>query len=116
MQCDCCGKKKKLFESYALVQTKYGSLNLCVKCNDIAYKVRDDANDMNIDEFQNHIDEWEKRSKKPSEKFLIIYVLSRRVSSAFLMKGKSNEQNNQEHNRLHQRRQRNNQRISYITT
>ncbi len=70
MQCDCCGKKKKLFESYALVQTKYGSLNLCVKCNDIAYKVRDDANDMNIDEFQNHIDEWEKRSKKPSEKFL----------------------------------------------
>ena len=46
MVCDCCRRKKKLFESFAAIQTKNGQLNFCVECNDLAYKVRDDANEL----------------------------------------------------------------------
>ena len=55
MVCDCCGRKKKLFESFAAVRVKNGQLNLCVECNDLAYKVRDDANTMNKDAYIQHL-------------------------------------------------------------
>lgn len=70
MVCDCCGRKKKLFGSFAAVQTKNGRLNFCVECNDLAYKVRDDANAMNKDAYIQHLDQWKKRAKKPTEKFI----------------------------------------------
>lgn len=70
MVCDCCGRKKKLFESFAVVQTKNGQLNFCVECNDVAYKVRDDANDMNKDAYNLHLEQWKKRAKKPSKIFV----------------------------------------------
>lgn len=70
MLCDCCGRKKKLFESFAAVEYKGLQINLCVDCNDLAYKVRDAANEQNINNYENHIAEWQKRTKKPSEIFL----------------------------------------------
>lgn len=70
MVCDCCGRKKKLFESFATVQIKGGQLNFCVDCNDLAYKVRDDANEMNKDGYNLHLEQWKKRAKKPSENFV----------------------------------------------
>lgn len=69
MVCDCCGRKKKLFESFAAVQTKTGLLNFCVDCNDLAYKVRDDANEMNKAAYCLHLELWKKRAKKPSKSF-----------------------------------------------
>ena len=59
MVCDCCGKKRKLFESFA-----------CAVCNDFAYRVRDDANGHNKEEYEKHIKDWKKRAKKPSDLFL----------------------------------------------
>lgn len=71
MVCDCCGRKKKLFESFAAVRYKQAQMNFCAECNDIAYKVRDDANDQNKDGYEMHIKEWKNRAKKPSDLFLI---------------------------------------------
>lgn len=70
MVCDCCGRKKKLFESFAAVQYKKVQMNFCAACNDLAYKVRDDANDRNKDEYKKHLKEWKMRAKKPSDLFL----------------------------------------------
>ena len=39
MVCDCCGRKKKLFESFAAVKHKQTQMNFCADCNDLAYKV-----------------------------------------------------------------------------
>ena len=64
MVCDCCGRKKKLFESFAAVQAKDSQLNFCVECNDVAYKVRDDASEMNKDAYYLHLEQWKKRAKK----------------------------------------------------
>ncbi len=64
MKCDCCLKRKKLFESFAAVKTENGKLNLCVDCNDLAYKLRDDAKEGNKDKFNKHLEELEKRCKK----------------------------------------------------
>lgn len=69
MKCDCCGRKKRLFESFATVQTKKGRLNFCIGCNDLAYKVRDDANELNREQYAIHMEEWKKRTKNPSKAF-----------------------------------------------
>ena len=71
MVCDCCGRKKKLFESFAVVKHKQAQMNFCVDCNDLAYKVRDDANEQNRDNYEKHLKEWKKRAKKPSVTFLL---------------------------------------------
>lgn len=70
MVCDCCGKKKKLFGSYAAVATKQGQLNFCVDCNDIAYKVRDAANERNRAEYEKQMAIWDKHARKPSSAFI----------------------------------------------
>lgn len=71
MVCDCCGRKKMLFESFAAVQAKDGPLNLCVNCNNLAYKVRDDANAMDRDAYHQHLAQWKKSAKKPTERFVV---------------------------------------------
>ena len=71
MVCDCCGRKKKLFEPFAAVKHKQTQMNFCADCNDLAYKVRDDANEQNRDNYEKHLKEWKKRAKKPSETFLL---------------------------------------------
>lgn len=70
MVCDCCGRKKKLFESFAAVKYKQTQMNFCVDCNDLAYKVRDDVNEQNNDNYEKHLKEWQQRAKKPSDIFL----------------------------------------------
>ena len=71
MICDCCGRKKKLLESFAIVKFKQKQMNFCVDCNDLAYKVRDDANERNKDNYEKHLEEWNKRAEKPSDTFLL---------------------------------------------
>lgn len=77
MVCDCCNKRKKLFESYAVVQAQGGIINLCAECNDLAYKIRDDANAGDKAQFEEHLQAIEKRGKKAKAKFMkwkIIFV------------------------------------------
>ena len=64
MVCDCCLKRKKFFESFAEVQTDSGIMHLCVDCNDLAYKIRDDANEGDKEKYNKHRKELEKRGKK----------------------------------------------------
>lgn len=70
MVCDCCGRKKKLFESFAVIMTDEGKINLCVGCNDLAYKIRDDANDGNKEYFIEHLKQLEERGKKARPIFM----------------------------------------------
>ena len=70
MNCDCCGKRKGILESFALLQKDKEPINLCVKCNDLAYKVRDAANEGNKDDFERYLNQWKEREKKPTEVFL----------------------------------------------
>lgn len=70
MKCDCCGRRKKLLESFANIEIENGSLNLCVECNDLAYKVRDAADEHNKEEFKKYLKQWEKRENSPCDKYL----------------------------------------------
>ena len=38
MRCDCCGRRKRLFESYEKVEP---NINVCVECSTLLYKIRD---------------------------------------------------------------------------
>ena len=70
MVCDCCRKRKKLLESFASVDTTKGKMNLCVICNDLAYKIRDDAENKDLESFMKHIGELEKREKRAKPVFV----------------------------------------------
>ena len=51
MKCECCGRNKKMFESFDIVKGKTVELHLCSKCNDLCFKIRDFAKLKNINEF-----------------------------------------------------------------
>ena len=69
MKCDCCGRRKRVFESFAEVEAKSGHLNLCADCNDMAYKVRDAVTDGDCASFDALVKEWDKRSEKGTSTF-----------------------------------------------
>lgn len=64
MKCDCCGRKKKLFESFAEVKDGKTVLHLCVVCNDLFYKLRDAAAEDDRPAFDNAMAELNKKMKK----------------------------------------------------
>lgn len=66
MKCDCCGRKKKLFESFAEVKDGKTVLHLCVDCNDLFYKLRDAANADDKPVFDSVLADLENRMKKSS--------------------------------------------------
>lgn len=66
MKCDCCGRKKKLFESFAEVKDDKTVLHLCVDCNDLFYKLRDAAAEDDRPEFDSVAADLEKRMRKSS--------------------------------------------------
>ena len=66
MKCDCCGRKKKLFESFAEVKDGKTVLHLCVDCNDLFYKLRDAATEDDRSEFDSVMADLEKRMRKSS--------------------------------------------------
>lgn len=70
MVCDCCGRRKKFFESFAPVKNGEDQMSFCVNCNDIAYKVRDAANENDENQYKELKEEWDKRAKKPSARFV----------------------------------------------
>jgi len=41
MKCDCCGRRKRLFEVFEPVSYKGKTINLCVDCCTLVYKIRD---------------------------------------------------------------------------
>ena len=69
MKCDCCGRKKKLFESFAEVKDGKTTLHLCVDCNDLFYKLRDAASEGDRLEFDSVMADLKKKMKKGSAAF-----------------------------------------------
>lgn len=49
MKCACCGRKKKLLESFENIG-KGGSV--CVECSDILYRIHDAVTEKNIEEYK----------------------------------------------------------------
>ena len=41
MNCSCCGRKKKLFESYETIDN---NINICIDCSQLLYRIRDASN------------------------------------------------------------------------
>lgn len=69
MKCDCCGKNKRLFESFSILKYEEVKLNLCAKCNDLCFKVRDFSKLKNNEEVNKAINNIESHSKKSSDQF-----------------------------------------------
>lgn len=67
MKCFCCSSKKKLFESFAELETDEGKIFLCSVCNDLLYKIRDDSQSKNKKCMTKHIKELYDRKKMPQE-------------------------------------------------
>ena len=47
MKCACCGRKKKIFESFEELEK---DVNICVDCSKILYKYQDAIMQKNVDE------------------------------------------------------------------
>ena len=71
MVCDCCKRRKRLFESYALIKTDKKQLHLCVDCNVMLYKLRDAADDKNEKLFNELLVQLENNNKKSTSAFLL---------------------------------------------
>lgn len=69
MECDCCGKNKKMFESFAVVKRRNEELHLCSKCNDLCFKIRDFAKLKNTEEFNKSLKEINSFSSNHSISF-----------------------------------------------
>lgn len=67
MNCSCCGRRKKLFESF---ETITHDINVCVECSTLLYKLRDCKNEKNEKESDKCLKLIKKRmSNKSSKKF-----------------------------------------------
>lgn len=65
MKCDCCGRRKKLFESYEKVASR---VDLCVDCSTLHYKLRDYKNENNTEKCSEIMKAIKKKSAKKSTK------------------------------------------------
>ena len=64
MNCDCCLKKKRFLESYEAIKTDRGTMNLCVDCTNLVYKIRDDYKAKDKEKYEKNLKELKKRGKK----------------------------------------------------
>ena len=64
MKCDCCGKRKRLFESYEELSFEKSKMHLCVGCSKELYKMRDFYNDNNVKEYTICKGKVDKKSQK----------------------------------------------------
>lgn len=87
MKCDCCHKRKRIKESFAKIETQDTIMYLCVDCNNLAYKLRDDSIEKDTTNFEKHLKELSLREKKSSVTYL-------KWKSEFLIRLKENFDNN----------------------
>ena len=69
MKCDCCGKRKCLFETYEDINYQNTTLNICVKCSTLVYKIRDAIKENQLDKKNALVAELNKRMCKESSAF-----------------------------------------------
>ena len=51
MKCDCCGRRRRLFESFSSVNAGDSQMRLCGNCTNLLYKLRDYARDDSWEEY-----------------------------------------------------------------
>ena len=69
MKCDCCGRRRRLFESYSSVKTEGKQIHLCVICTNLLYKMRDFASDYEWKEYAKVQQELEENKKSFTQLF-----------------------------------------------
>lgn len=52
MKCDCCGRKKKLMESFEDVGR---GGNICKECSDLLYRIHDAFSEKDADEYNKNV-------------------------------------------------------------
>ncbi len=65
MKCACCGKKKKLLESFEELEK---DINICVECSKILYKYQDAVKEKNEEDSKKLLDEI--KGKKSEKSFI----------------------------------------------
>ena len=65
MNCSCCGRRKKLFESFEAISP---SIDVCVECSTLLYKLRDYNAVNNEKEKENCMELITKRKNNKSTK------------------------------------------------
>ncbi len=80
MKCACCGKKKKLLESFEELEK---DIDICVECSKILYKYQDAVKEKNAEESKKLIDEI--KAKKNEKKFVDWFTkYQERIGVAYL--------------------------------
>lgn len=69
MKCACCGKKKKLLESFEELEK---DISICVECSKILYKYQDAVKEKSKEESKKYLDEI--NTKKHDKKFVEWFV------------------------------------------
>lgn len=89
MVCECCGRRKRLFESFAKIKSGEFEINLCVECNDLMYKIRDayeSDDEISAKTYISYVDKHRQKSSKAFKKwktaFLNKYEKKRTVTSS----------------------------------
>ncbi len=70
MVCDCCGRKKKLLESFTNTAYKDGYIHFCAECNKAPYRVREAVKLQDDKKIELENEKWLKLEKKPSPLFI----------------------------------------------
>ncbi len=68
MVCDCCGRKKKLFDMFYSVGGQ--GVHLCSDCYTVLERMQSDANGGEHELYELHLEQWKRRAKAPSPAFL----------------------------------------------
>ena len=67
MTCTCCGRKKKILESFENIGS---GGDICVDCSDILYRIHDAYTEENRDEYDRNVESVLKfKEKKSSAEF-----------------------------------------------
>lgn len=65
MNCSCCGRRKKLFESFESISSE---IDVCVECSTLLYKLRDYKMENKEEEILEYIKKIGKRMENKSTK------------------------------------------------
>ena len=65
MKCSCCGKKKKLLESFEELEK---DISICVDCSKVLYKYQDAVKEKNEEDSKKLLDEI--KGKKSEKSFI----------------------------------------------
>lgn len=85
MVCECCGRRKRLFESFAKIKSGEFEINLCVECNDLMYKIRDayeSDDEISAKTYIAHIDKHRQKSSKAFKKWKSAFLKKYEKKSA----------------------------------